>query len=44
MPRNYDLDENESAFNNDDELMNEDDEFNDYNDEDFSDCSSYTYN
>jgi hypothetical protein len=44
MPRNYDMDENESAFNNDDELMNEDDEFNDYNDEDFSDCSSYTYN
>jgi hypothetical protein len=38
------MDENESAFNNDDELMNEDDEFNDYNDEDFSDCSSYTYN
>ena len=44
MPRNYDMDENESAFNNDYELMNEDDEFNDFNDEDFSDCSSYTYN
>jgi hypothetical protein len=38
------MDENESGFNNDDEILNEDEElYNDYNDEDFSDCSSYTF-
>lgn len=44
MPTNYNMDENESAFNNDEDIMNEDEElYNDSNDEDFSDCSSFTY-
>ena len=44
MPRNYNVNDDESAIDNDEDMMNEDEDlYKDSNDENFSDCSSFTY-